>query len=107
MADGAHNEANELICHSCSSLLTCGEGSFYVVKIEAFADPSPPRLDTNKPGKYLSTEINELIEQMSDMSEQELLDQVYRRLVLLMCRPCYDLWIEDPTHTVANNPNID
>ncbi|MCH8823166.1 MAG: hypothetical protein IH984_06615 [Planctomycetes bacterium] len=102
MADDPHIEAFGLICHSCSSVLTCGEGSFYVVKIEAFADPSPPNLDSNKPSKHLSTEINELIEQMSDLSEQELMDQVYRRLILLMCRPCYELWIEDPTGTSAS-----
>ena len=106
MADAAHIEAHfdagGLICHRCSSVLTCGEGSFYVIKIEAFADPSPPVLDTNKPSKHLSIEINELIEQMSDLSEQELMDQVYRRLVLLMCRPCYELWIEDPTQTIAS-----
>ncbi len=96
MADFAHIDADGLICHRCGCVLTCGEGSFYVVKIEAFADPSPPTLDTNEPSKLLSTEINELIEQMSHLSEQELMDQVYRRLVLLMCRPCYEQWIEDP-----------
>lgn len=96
MTDGAQIEAFGLICHRCSCLLTCGEGSFYVVKIEAFADPSPPMLDTNNPSHHLSTDINELIKQMSDLSEQELMDQVYRRLVLLICRPCYELWIEDP-----------
>lgn len=97
MADFAHIDAGVLICHRCGCLLTCGEGSFYVVKIEAFADPSPPTLDTNNPSKHLATEINELLEQMSDLSEQELMDQVYRRLVLLLCRPCYEMWIEDPT----------
>lgn len=102
MANDPHIEAFGLICHGCSSVLTCGEGSFYVIKIEAFADPSPPVLDTNKPSKHLSADINELIEQMSDLSEQELMDQVYRRLVLLMCRPCYELWIEDPAGTSAS-----
>ena len=102
MANDPHTEAFGLICHGCGCVLTCGEGSFYVVKIEAFADPSPPNLDSNKPSKHLSTEINELIEQMSDLSEQELMDQVYRRLVLLMCRPCYEQWIEDPTGTSAS-----
>ena len=97
MASDALIESSGLICHRCSCLLTCGEGSFYVVRIEAFADPSPPTLDTSNPSKHLATEINELIEQMSDLSEQELMDQVYRRLVLLMCRPCYEGWIEDPS----------
>jgi hypothetical protein len=34
---------------------------------------------------------------MAGVSEQEALDQVYRRLVLYLCGPCYRVWIEDPT----------
>ncbi len=67
-----------------------------MVKIEAFADPTPPAPD-ERPLAEISTEINELIERMSDMSEQELMDQVYRRLTLLLCTACYEPWIEDPT----------
>ncbi len=38
-----------VICHQCGAQLQPGEGSFYVVNIEAFADPTPPRVDTNEP----------------------------------------------------------
>jgi hypothetical protein len=41
-------------------------------------------------------EIARLIEQMRDLSERELMDQVYRRLVLYLCGPCYRQWIENP-----------
>jgi hypothetical protein len=27
------------------------------------------------------------------------MDQVYRRLVLYLCAPCYRVWIENPTGT--------
>ncbi len=67
-----------------------------MVRIEAFADPTPPPLD-ERPLAEISTEINELIERMRDMSEQELMDQVYRRLTLLLCTSCYEPWIEYPT----------
>lgn len=87
----------DLLCHRCGASLTPGEGSFYVVKIEAFADPTPPRLDTDEPLAEISADIDALIEQMRDLSEQELMDQVYRRVVVLLCRPCYEHWIEDPT----------
>jgi hypothetical protein len=36
-----------------------------------------------------------MIEQMRGLSEQELLDQVYRRLIVYLCGPCYRRWIED------------
>ncbi len=87
----------DFLCHRCGASLTPGEGSFYVVKIEAFADPTPPRLDTDEPLTEISKDIDALIEQMRDLSEQELMDQVYRRVVVLLCRPCYEVWIEDPT----------
>ena len=85
------------ICHRCGARLTPGEGSFYVVRIEAFADPTPPPLDEAMTLAALSAEINELLERMGDMSEQELMDQVYRRLVLLLCTGCYQHWIDNPT----------
>lgn len=86
-----------LICHRCSALLTAGEGSFYIVRIEAFADPTPPHLDGDEfadldPG----AEINRAIEQMHGMTERELMDQVHRRLTIHLCSQCYEDWIEDP-----------
>jgi len=91
------NQDRTLLCHRCGALLTPGRGDFYVVRIEAFADPTPPDLTAEQlaaadPGK----EIARLFEQMADLSEQELMDQVYRRLVLHLCGPCYRTWIEDP-----------
>lgn len=97
MGDKATNPMFDHLCHRCGALLTPGDGSFYVVKIEAYADPSPPRLDTDEPLADISADIDALLEQMRDLSEQELMDQVYRRLVVLLCRPCYEHWIEDPT----------
>ena len=97
MGEKATKPTFDLLCHRCCVLLTPGEGSFYVVQIEAFADPTPPRLDTDEPLAEISADIDALIEQMRDLSEQELMDQVYRRVVVLLCRPCYEHWIEDPT----------
>ena len=33
---------------------------------------------------------------MRGMTEQELMDQVYRRLTIHLCGDCYRVWIEDP-----------
>lgn len=86
-----------LVCHRCGGRLTAGEGSFYVVRIEAFADPTPPALDETTPLGEISAEINDLLARAGALSEQELMDQVYRRLVLLLCAGCYATWIDDPT----------
>jgi len=86
-----------LFCHRCGAVLTPGEGSFYVVRIEAFADPTPPNLSADElEGIDPGEEIDRLIEQMRDMTEQELMDQVYRRLTVHLCGPCYRQWIESP-----------
>ena len=86
-----------LFCHRCGAILTPGQGDFYVARIEAFADPTPPNVsreqfDAIDPSK----EIDRLIEQLRDVSEQELMDQVYRRLTIHLCGPCYRKWIENP-----------
>jgi hypothetical protein len=78
-------------------MLTPGEGSFYVVRIEAFADPTPPDIDTSEPMEHFAEEWERLLDSMRDMSEQELMDQVYRRLTLHLCAACYQEWIERPT----------
>ena len=92
----AEHETN-LICHRCGAVLTPGRGDFYVVRLEAFADPTPPEITAEElAGIDPGQEIDRLIEQMRGMSEQELMDHVYRRLTIHLCGPCYRKWIEDP-----------
>ncbi len=85
-----------LVCLRCGSALTRGDGSFYVVKIEAYADPSPPTIDGDEDPGSIAVEFDALVEQLGELSEQELMDQVYRRMVLLLCRSCYTRWIDNP-----------
>ena len=86
-----------LFCHRCGAVLTPGAGDFYVVRIEAFCDPTPPSFSEEDLAAIdFAAEIERLIDQMRDMSEQDLLDQVYRRLTLHLCGPCYRQWIDDP-----------
>jgi hypothetical protein len=79
-----------LLCHRCGAGLTPGEGDLWVVRIEAFSTEDQAAVDP-------SAEIDRLIEQMRDMSEQELMDQVFRRMTIHLCGTCYREWIEDPT----------
>ena len=86
-----------LVCHRCGAQLTPGEGNFYVVRIEAFADPTPPALDRETSLPELAAEIEDLLARMEHLSEQELMDQVYRRLIIMLCAGCYKSWIDNPT----------
>jgi len=88
-----------LFCHRCARQVHPGRGDFYVIRLEAFADPTPPELseeDLARGAGDLDEQIERLIEQMKDMSPQELADQVYRRMTIHLCTSCYRDWIEDP-----------
>lgn len=82
-----------LVCNRCGTELKPGSGDFYLVRIEAFADPTPPSFSEEDLRRDARAEIERLIEQLEGLSEREALDQVYRRLVLYLCGPCYRQWI--------------
>ena len=86
----------EIFCLRCSRRLRPGLGNFYVVRVEAFADPTPPALPLGESPIDPGEEIDRLIDQMAGMTERELMDQVHRRLTLHLCSRCYASWIEDP-----------
>ena len=85
-----------LLCHRCGAVLTPGEGSFYVVRIEAFADPTPPNLSEEDLAADVRAEMERLIDQMREMSERELAEQVYCRMTIHLCGLCYRKWIDNP-----------
>ncbi len=97
----AHDESvSPPLCHRCARVLrpgSTGERSFFVVRIEAFADPTPPSLGDGDTVADLSGEIDRLMDDLDDQSERELMDQIHRRLTMTLCGPCYRTWIEDPT----------
>jgi hypothetical protein len=83
-----------LFCARCLEHLTPGSGTFFVVSIHAVCDPAAP---TVEPAPHdLRGEIERLLAQLADVSEREALDQVYRRLTLHLCVPCFRHWIEHP-----------
>jgi DNA-directed RNA polymerase subunit RPC12/RpoP len=96
MSEHDASDKTPFLCARCGAELTPGKGDFYVVRIEALADPTPPTFSEEDMKHDPRAEIERLIEQMRDLSEQELLDQVYRRLVVYLCGPCYRQWIENP-----------
>jgi hypothetical protein len=89
------DESAPLFCARCSQELHLGKGESYRINIEAVADPT---LDIGKEDLEgnLRQRIEQLIRQMGDLSERETMDQVYRRLVIHLCGPCYRIWIENP-----------
>jgi hypothetical protein len=85
-----------LLCARCTAELHPGSGDFFQVTIDAVADPTPPTVATDDSPAELRRQIEQLLGQMQNVSAREALDQVHRRLVIHLCGPCYQLWIENP-----------
>jgi DNA-directed RNA polymerase subunit RPC12/RpoP len=83
------------VCARCGAELQEGRGELYVVNIEAFADPTLVLTDEDLQ-RDVQAERQRLLEAVSTLSEQEAMDQVYRRLTAYLCSRCYFKWIERP-----------
>ena len=76
--------------------LAVGRGEFFLVKIEALADPTPPVFDEEALRECQREDLRELVGQLDGLSERESMDQVHRNLTLYLCNACYRTWIENP-----------
>jgi len=85
-----------LLCTRCLKTLEAGRGEFYVVTIDAVCDPTPPTIPEGEPDRDLRRDWREIVEELQDISPQEAMDQVYRRVVIHLCNPCFRVWIENP-----------
>jgi hypothetical protein len=92
----AKDDAFPLFCARCRCTLAPGRGNFYVVRIEAVADPFPPEFTADDLSDDLDARWRRLLREMHGLSAQEAMDQVYRRTTLHLCASCYARWIEDP-----------
>jgi Zn-finger nucleic acid-binding protein len=89
-------EADSVVCHRCGALMRDGGPTFWLVRIEAFPVPVPPELSEADRERDLHDLLAELCEEAKGYSEQELMDEVYRRLTITLCPRCYASWIERP-----------
>jgi hypothetical protein len=86
-----------LSCRRCGAPLLPGRGDYYHITIEAVADPSGPSLATDEPAGEVRRRIEQLLSRLENLSEQELMDQIWRRLSFHLCLGCYRQWIDAPT----------
>ena len=80
----------------CAKAIHPGQADFFVIRSEAFADPTPPEITEDDLLRDHRREIEKLITAMQDLSEQQAMDQVYRRKNLILCNGCIDDWMERP-----------
>jgi hypothetical protein len=87
---------DELLCSRCLKLLVPGRGDFFVVTIDGIADPSPPVIEPGDLRRDFRRDWREIVAALHDVSSQEALDQVYRRVQIHLCNACFHDWIENP-----------
>jgi len=85
-----------LLCSRCLRILEPGRGDFYVVTIDAVADPTPPVIEPGDFRRDLRRDWREIVAALQETSSQEALDQVYRRVIIHLCNACFADWIENP-----------
>jgi hypothetical protein len=83
-------------CSRCRRPVHPGRGDYYVVRIEAVADPAPPVFTADDLAIDFESEFERLVAATRDLTAQQAMDQVHRRVDLLLCLSCYGRWIEDP-----------
>jgi len=84
------------VCACCGTELRPGSGNYYQVTIEAIADPTPPLVSAEELASNLRQQIERLLAQLQDVSEQEAMAQVYMRRQLFLCASCCRRWIDHP-----------
>jgi hypothetical protein len=89
-------DPSSLWCDRCAKPIHPGRGDYYLVRIDAVADPAPPVIAAEDLAIDFDQEFKRLVAETEELSAQEAMDQVHRRVVLYLCVSCYNQWIENP-----------
>jgi hypothetical protein len=84
-----------VVCELCGR--TVERHASYVVRIEIYADPSMPPLDSSSLATTDFEQLaGELIDQMEGMTSDDLQDDVHRQFEYHVCRPCQRALLANP-----------
>ena len=71
--------------------------SSYVVRIDVFADPSSPAIDTSSmTAAEAATSMADVMRELEKLSADELQDQVHRRFEHRLCAGCHRAYLANP-----------
>jgi hypothetical protein len=93
--NGAMAGEARVICDLCGA--TIAPHAHYVVKIEVYADPSMPPLDTGELQEQDSERtMAELMAELKKYTADDLQDQVHRVFEYRICRACQGRFLANP-----------
>ena len=83
------------VCDLCGRKLE--PHNYYIVRIDVFADPSIPAVSSAElEAVDFDAAIDLLLEQMKDMTADQLQDQVHRRFEMMICPACQPEFLANP-----------
>ena len=87
--------ADHVTCDICG--ITIERHEHFVVRIDIFADPSTPPIDTDHwNGENVTESIEGVIEKLSALSADDLQDDVHRRFEYRLCAACQKRFLSNP-----------
>ena len=89
------------LCDRCGQLIE--EGALrYIAKIQVFAAYDPLNVDFEDMNRDHTNEIKEILKRCEDLSEEELMQDVYVDFQFDLCRACQRSYIKEPLATNGN-----
>lgn len=86
---------DRVTCGLCGKLVP--PHGHYIVRIDVFADPTMPDVNLDDLDEMNAEQtISQLLDQMKQMSADELQDQVHRRFEYQICRTCQVKFLANP-----------
>jgi hypothetical protein len=83
------------LCDRCGQLIE--EGALrYIAKIQVFAAYDPLNVDFADMTRDYTNEIKEILKRCEDLSEEELMQDVYVDFQFDLCRACQRSYIKEP-----------
>jgi hypothetical protein len=89
------NPADTLVCARCSKPLAPGRGGFYLVRIDAVADPSVPQIEPLD-DEEIARRIDALLKQLAGITHEDAMKQVIEHKTIYLCCACYRTWMDNP-----------
>ena len=83
------------LCDRCGQPIETG-ALRYIAKIQVYAAYDPLEITFEDLTQDHSDEIKQIIKQCGDMTEEELMRDVYVEFQFDLCRPCQRAYIKDP-----------
>jgi hypothetical protein len=89
------------ICDRCGRPLEQGQLR-YVARIEVLAAADPLEITLDDLLRDSRREMDALLEQCEQLTEEELMRDVYVKFVFDLCRACQKAYVSDPLADTAN-----